>query len=198
MIQVNVIRGGEQALGALMYPPPTASMQNYIETNMQNIYSGAVNLSAQAIEAAKDAYNRFSSSAAIQYAKSMLFKSAGRMADDAIYSVPSSDLSMASLRMQQYVMADPVVQVYYNKELITGYPATYRGSDTTIPTEYSNAYMEVYDGLLRMDDDNIGYVEQYSSDGIERLSIVDQSAIIDTILRVRQLIAMGEDPTDNS
>lgn len=131
-MQAQVIQGGSPTtFNMLVYPEQSASIQHYIQNQIQTFSSqvcGAVGSYAQTfVDRAKQLYEQYNNSAVIQAARATLRAASAVFHPNSIVAFESLEsFQAAAPLMQRYLMADPVMRQYYFDQRIDGYADTYK------------------------------------------------------------------------
>lgn len=195
---VPVIRGGQAAFDALVYPPADNRLLTYLNNNIQSAITTTNALSDRFVSTVKNMYDKFNSSAALNASKALLHRVGMHFNQNVIYPVNENSIGSANLIMQQYIMANPTVNHLYEQNRCYGYTDTYFNYEPNTYGKERLDYQRVMTGVLQFDkggDD--GYVVHYSNgDTQDDLHHMDKISILDTWNVVELLIAREIDPTD--
>lgn len=198
-MQVNIIPGGSDAFNALLYPPPTQDkVQRYAE-KVNNVVNTLGGLGTDFINGVKSIYDRFASNEAIAAAKSIIHQAGTHTNEYIIYPLDYDNVTNANLGMQQYIMANPVINKMYHDDMCYGFQDTYYDTEPGVKGTDRLDYRRVMDGILQFenDEDGLGYVMHYSSsDEHDELDMMDKVAVMKTWEAAALLIADNIDPTD--
>jgi len=120
--------------------------------------------------------------------------------DGVRYLETLADFQTASLTMQRFVMANPVIRQMYLDFSADGYSETYTNVHGDVIGEDHSDYRLVMNGMLQEDEDGETffryYFEEQSEDDPIRLSTYDQFDILNSWDNLKYLISKGkEDPT---
>lgn len=196
MINVNVVNGGDFAADALLYKQPSATLMNYLNDNINSIVTTTANLSNTFINSVKNMYNK-AYDATVLTASKLLLNTVGYSGDqNALYTYHYGSDIQPTLVMQEYIMANPIVDKLYQRNMCFGYMDTYKDPEPDTTGEERLVYQRVMDGVLQFDNEGNGYVKHYSNRDDIELSIVDKLSVLDTWDTVARYIAEGIDPTD--
>jgi len=194
---VNTIRGGNNALNAMLYKQPDNRVINYLQDHIQSAMMSTANAGSQFMSTMQDLYHKFNNSDIINAGKALLFKTGSHMNQTVIYPVAYDNFNNANLIMQRYIMANPDVDKLHQRNMCYGFQDTYINPSPYHGKE-SMEYMQVMDGVLQFDSSGEGFTEHYSyyhSDEDSELDIYDKISVLDTWDNLHRLIAEGIDPT---
>lgn len=196
MVEVNVIRGGDDMANALIYKPMTQQMRDYLSNQMESTLASINNVSERFVNTVRGLYNRFNSDEAINRAKLAMYSAGIHFSQDVIYPVRYDTYPSINLTMQSYVMANPEVNALHRKNKCHGFQETYIDAE---PNTYGTDrfdYQRVMDGVLQFEPTGEGYFSHYSNnDSVDELSTWEKLSILETWDVVARLIAEGKDPT---
>jgi len=194
-MQVNVIRGGDAAFNALLYPPPDQKFLNYLQTNIQSAKESFTGLGTQFVNTVQNMYNKYNSTEAINASKALLQSTGTHFNQHVIYPVGYDNFNTANLMMQRYVMSQPSISEMYRDNMCHGYQETYFDPEPNTYGEDRTDYRRVMDGVLQYDEED-AYFNYYSQDSEEDdLDDMDKLSILDTWDNALRLINEGVDPT---
>lgn len=195
-MRVNVINGGDQAFSALVYTPPSTEVLNYFQNNLTKASELLGAAGHRFMDNAYQMYDKFNSSAVINAGKALLMNVGSHLNQQAIYYVDQSHMANANLMMQSYIIANPVMNNLYQKDMSYGFQDTYYDLEPDNKGVERYDYQRVMDGVLTFDKEGLGIVTSYhNSDEIE-LDMMEKITILDTWQQVEYMIACGVDPSD--
>lgn len=197
MSAINIF-GGDDAFNALIYKPPSDKIIDFVKTGISSAIGIANNYSSSFVKNLTSMFDKFYSDEAIFNAKAVLYNSGSHVSENVIYNVRISDWN-PNLIMQQYIMANPVVDKLYNKQMLDGFRDTYLNLDPYNKGTNKLHYQAVMDGVMQYDEQGEGFVCHYSlGDEVitKDLDIFEKLSILDTWESVEKLLAEGKDPTD--
>ena len=205
---------GVDAFDALVFGAPMQNNLDYFNQQYQNFIQNANqfvgDLGAKFVQAASNIYNNYVSPTAIQRIKSIL-----RQTDihdehsKAIVPLMNlEDIQRASLTMQRWVMANPVVRERYHNQQLDGYSDTYLDMDPGSIGMTHYDYRMVTEGTVEIitnehDEPEGTLYKQYFMDselrdGDSLLDLGEKVDIKDTWSIVEAYLRKGdEDPTSS-
>jgi len=198
-MQVNVISGGmpaDQAFRSMVYKPPEQSLLNYLQDNIQQGAQALGDIGRDFVAGAQSMYEKVNNSAVINASKALLMNIDSHISQDAIYYVNQNNIEDANTIMQQYIMANPVMNNLYQRDMSYGFQDTYFDKEPDVKGEEREDYRRVMDGSLEFFDDGVGYVVSYASSDETELDMMEKITIKDTWAEVERMIALGIDPSD--
>ena len=194
--KVNVIPGGEFAENALLYQQPSPELINYINQNMQHVYEQGDMYSDMFKTTLQNMYDANLSQQALNNAQMLLSQAGTVLSENTIYEVPEDQLPYANYIMQQYIMAQPDLNLRYKRNMCHGYAETYFNYEPDTWGEDRTEYKRVMDGILQFDENGEGYFVHYSTDDEVELTFNEQVSVLNTWRNVRNKLLAGIDPTD--
>ena len=195
-MQVNVVKGGEQAFNALVYKPPEQGLLDYFQNNLNNATQMLGDAGQNFMNTAYNMYDKFNSSAVINAGKALLMNVGTHLNQQAIYYVDQNHMPNANLIMQSYIIANPVMNNLYQKNMAYGFQDTYFDPEPDNVGVERYDYQRVMDGVLTYDKEDNGIITRYfNSDEVE-LDSMEKITILDTWQQVEYMIANGIDPSD--
>lgn len=194
-MQVRVIKGGEQALNALLYKTPDQNVLNYLQQNISNAGAMLGNAGTAFINTTKALYEKANNSTVLNNAKALLYSMGNHLSQDAIYPISYDNIQNTNLAMQSYIMANPRVNELYRDGLVNGYEGTYYNTEPGVWGSDRSDYRHVMDGVLVPEVEG-SVINHYSDSSEIELDRYDQFAILETWETVNRYIAEAIDPTD--
>lgn len=197
-MQVNVIRGGEAAANALIYPPPDNNLLTYLNNNIQSAIESTANLSNHFVQSVKGMYEKFNNSAVLNAGRALLYSTGTHFNQNVIFPLNNGNMVTANLIMQQYIMAHPEVNHLNHQNMCYGFQDTYFNYEPEVYGKDRMDYQRVMDGVLQINEEGEdGYIMYYSNGDIQdELHPMDKLSILDTWSELEYMIANGDDPTD--
>jgi len=195
-LQVNVVNGGRDAFNALLYPTHDPGTMSWLNNNVNRAREVLTGVADNLVAASVNLYNRVNSDAVVNAAKALVGSQGGAINQYAIYGLDYNSMCSANYIMQQYIMANPMVQTMVDDNLCNGFEETYYDSEPGTRGVDRLDYQRVMDGVVQEGDDDL-YIMHYSSTDEVELSIHDQHLIIDSWEQAENMILnMSLDPTD--
>ena len=199
MIQCEVIDGGDSALSALLYKPPSQYVVDYFKTGMNNITQSGINFGKQFLDNVNSIYHNSYSEHAVKHAKNILNITAAHTRDDVIFPVSVSNYK-PNLEMQKYIMALPEIDKLVRTQRFDGFSTTgYIDLEPDNVGIERHSYMSVMSGVIDMDSDEDSFAVQYSfGDEVinTELEFSEKISVLNTWDSVKKLITMDIDPTE--
>jgi len=194
-MKARIISGGKDAFAALVYPPPSQQMVQYVNERLSNVMNTASNYSNQFIDDLKSLYNRYGSAQAINNSKALMYQAGTHLSEDVIMPYSVDNLGDANLIMQRYIMSNPVISELDRKGLCFGFADTYINLEPDTYGEERLDYQTVMDGVYDITKDTIK--RYYRTDMSEfRMPELDRQIILDTWDNIAISIMNSIDPTD--
>lgn len=192
----------DDAFNAFIYPEKNTGGLQYLRNQFNNFTGVLTSTANDFIQKSREQFERFNSSAAMEFARSVV-KSVLHQADiptDIILSIwDLNQFQTASIPMQRWVMANPVVRDLYHAQGCEGYSDTYVDMQPKVSGEEHYDYRRVMDGMIQYDKDDNWFAKIYVEDLVEGdrdLTHGEKHDIIQTWSKLEYLIALGKgDPT---
>lgn len=207
---VAVVHGGSQVFKALVsgerHPNTVQYLRNQV-TALQNYIGDA---SSEWAQRAMQSYERFSSDTAMRMAQAAIRKVTTHFQEDRIVQLNTlAELQQAQLRMQRFIMANPVVRQAYHRQMCDGYSGSYVDMWPQDIGRGHYDYDRVMDGVIveipptkenpEGDWKCYAQFDEEVMEGDQRLGIVRQDAILSSWELVEHLMGTGlEDPVSPS
>ena len=192
----------DDAFNAFIYPEKNAGGLQYLKNQFNNFTGVLTNTANDFIQRSREQFERFNSSAAIEFARNMIKSVMGttEVTTDRITSLwDINQFQGASIPMQRWVMANPVVRDLYHAQGCEGYSDTYVDMQPKISGEDHYDYRRVMDGVIQYTQEGDWFAKIYVEDLVEGdrdLTHGEKFDIIQTWSKLEYLIALGkDDPT---
>ena len=197
-MQATVVDGGRNAFNSLVYNAPDQNTLAWLSNNINQARETLGNIASNLVDTTVQLYNNFNSDVVLNAAKGLLSTYTDGVNDHTIYSVGYDQLCSANYIMQQYVMANPVVQELVADNMCVGYETTYYDKELGISGRDRCDFQRVDDGVLHMSDTNDEcYINYYSNtDDEPELPIWDKFSVLETWEQAELMVLNGSDPTD--
>lgn len=198
---MNIISGGLGAFDALVYGEQNPVNQGYFARSLEQFpaLQTVSDVGRHFIDSAKAAYEAFNGSEAMQLIRAATRQAVALFQPEIIKSIfDIADFQTASLTMQRWVMANPVVRQSYFDQRCEGYADTYTDVDPGKIRDEHYDYRRVMHGVVQLEDDSWQakfYMENLRT-GDRDLTTADKVDILQTWKMVEMFIKAGEsDPT---
>jgi len=194
-MQVNVVRGDKDIFNTLLYNTVDSNTLNWVNNTIASAATALQGVATSVIDTATVLYNKVNSDAAIYAAKAAVANMGTSVSDHTIYSMGYEDLPNANYIMQQYIMASPDVQELQSQNLCYGYEDTYYDTEPdTVGTDRYD-YQRVMNGVVQTGEDDVAFIQYFSNEDEQEISVGEQFNILDTWKQVKYDILCGVDPT---
>lgn len=191
----------DDAFNAFVYPEKHPSGIQYLKEQFNNFTGVLTNTANDFIQASRRQVGKFTSHAAVDFARNMLKSFVGNntiTTDRVMTLFEINQFQGAGLQMQRWVMANPEVRQLYHAQRCEGYSDTYVDVEPKRTGDDHYDYRRVMDGVMVIEDNNWHakcYVEELK-EGDRDLTHSEKTDIINTWSRLEYLIALNkEDPT---
>lgn len=191
----------DDAFNAFVYPEKHPSGVQFLREQFNNFTGVLTNTANEFIQASKQQVERFTSHAAVDFARNVLksFMGSTTVNTDRILGLfEINQFQGASVEMQRWVMASPVIRELYHDQRCEGYSDTYVDVEPGLVGEDHYDYRRVMDGVMHITDDD-WYVKTYVEElkeGDRDLTHSEQVDIQNTWSKLEYLVALNkEDPT---
>lgn len=196
---MRVVSGGTAAWNAIAYGQQNPLNLGYFKQQLENI---GTNLNEQAkvfYQDVQDLYNKFNSSEAMRLMRSAMKSAASLFNDNIIRPLTTVDeLQNASLQMQRWIMANPVIRQMYHDQQCDGYSDTYVDIEPGKVADQHYDYRRVMDGIVVCNEDAEYFTEYFEDlyEGDRDLILSEQSDVLRTWEVLEAMVkAMKDDPT---
>lgn len=184
---------------ALAFGLPGQNTINYISNSVNTFADKFKNAGSLFLNRAKELYNQYNSSYALNYARSIRNKylAPHELPNEVLHFNSIKDIQNCSPFMQRWIMTNPNLREnWYFKNRIEGYNDTYNNLFGKCSGEKHYDYRRVMNGLMTDDNENINI---YFDDEIENeipLRLSDQIKILHAWSLTDKYLAEGkQDPT---
>jgi len=191
----------DDAFNAFVYPEKHPSGIQYLKEQFNNFTGVLTNTANDFIRASRQQVEKFTSHAAVDFARNMLKSFVGNntVTTDRVTTLfEINQFQGASIQMQRWVMANPVARELYHAQRCEGYIDTYVDVEPNSIGEKHYDYRRVMDGVMVIEEDN-WYFKCYLDElkeGDRDLTHGEKTDILQTWSRLEYLIALNkEDPT---
>lgn len=208
---MSALMSGVDAFNAKAFGNPHPNNVQYFTQQYQDIVQNASmfvgDLGKQFVQAAASVYQQYVSPTALARIRNILRHATNDSANDTIRSLGTlEEFQNASLVMQRWVMAEPLVREKYQAQLIDGYSDTYLDVEPGASGLSHYDYRSVTEGMVEYSQNDEGevdglvYVNYYQADGLRSedrlLEVEEKTDILDVWHNVRVYLRQGaEDPT---
>lgn len=196
---MQIISGGLDAWDALAYGEQNPANVNYFKTQLQNIGNTLTDFGKQFYNDAARIYDSFNGSQAMQVIRNVTKAAKTLFQPNIVKSLfEMDDIQMATMVMQRWIMANPVVRQMYHEQKCEGYSDSYVDAQPGVVGENHYDYRRVMDGVIQEDGDT-WFAKFYPDDlldGDKELIFEEKVDILNTWSIVEMFMAAGEkDPT---
>lgn len=187
---------------ALMYGESHPSTVSYLRNQFTNYSDTLTSAGRSFMEQGRAIFEAVNSSEAIRFARDVINKYTGgtTVQRDGIYSIfEMSNFQSASLDMQRYLLANPVIRKDYHKQKCNGYSDTYIDMEPGFIGREHYDYRRVMDGMMVITEDDFKVTHYLDplKEGDIALSHDKKDDIIYSWSNLEVLYALsGYDPTD--
>lgn len=198
-MQVNVVSGGRQAFGAMLYKPPGPEVQEYFKDSINRAVSKLKDVNSGFVDNIRRLYERHTGDNAVMAAK-LLVSNTSHANDFVITELNSSNLNTANQVMQGYIMSNPLVGDLVRKDMCHGFQETWVNTQPGLYGSDRSDYAAVMNGAVMDARDSNGEYSYILTDVVsdidEDLHVLDKLSVRQTWATVANCIAEGFDPTD--
>lgn len=192
----------DDAFNAFIYPEKNAGGLEYLRNQFNNFTGVLTNTANSFIQSSREQFERFNSNAAIEFARNVVKSVIGKaeVTTDRVTTLwEVNQFQGASLQMQRWVMANPVVREVYHDQHCDGYSDTYFDAQPKVRGEGHYDYRRVMDGMVQYDEEGNWFAKIYFEDLLEGdrdLTHGEKTDIAYTWSKLEYLMALGkDDPT---
>lgn len=157
MYQMKVINGGYDAFDALVYGNQTQNNIAYFQQQLALLptIKTVGDIGRSFLDNAVNTYERFNGSEAMKLFRAAKAQAASLFQPEIVKSIfDIVDFQTASLTMQRWIMANPVVRTMYHDQRCDGYSDTYVDVDPGKVGKDHYDWRRVMDGVIVQTDDS--------------------------------------------
>lgn len=197
---MQIIHGGVDTWDALAYGEQNPINTNYFRNQIQSSFNSLNEIGRQFFSDARELYEKFNGSAAMQAVRNATRAAASVFQPNIVRSLfEIHDFQNASLVMQRWLMANPVVRQRYQEQKCDGYSDTYMDMHPGTIGETHYDYRRVMNGIIQDTEDDGWKVKFYPDELLngdrelfldEKVDILSSWDIIQGFMKAGQ-----EDPT---
>lgn len=205
-MQVNVIPVDSlESFDYFIYPEQNPYNQSYFHSQVYQVNQALNAFGQKFMEASRQIYEKINDWQAIKAAKAALRYAVGLAHPNAITKLKTLDeVRAAQPVMQRYIMANPVVREFYQKQRIDGFSDTYLDNEPGKIGSRHYDYRRVTDGIVQDTQTEEGDYEWVSHqyfedlfDGDRDLELVEKVDILHTWDIIEMFMKAGQaDPTN--
>lgn len=182
---------------AMAFAEPHPQTVQFLEGMNQQPTNVLSETAQQFMDASKSMYDQFMGSEAMRFMRAAGRTLAHSTDSNEIRELKTvDDMQQAPLKMQRYVMANPVVRQWYHDQRLDGYSDTYVDRFPRVTGEDHYDYRRVMNGIVEVEDDGQWYFVEYNEeliDGDRELLADEQFDIYNTWQRMATKLFEGED-----
>lgn len=194
--------GTRDAFDALVYGEQHPGTVDYLRSQIPNVTGTLTEAARKFYDSARATFEHFNSNAAINFARTAIQQLTGGTGVDVARVVYLSELEQqrnASVYMQRFLMANPVVRARYLDQRLDGYSDSYINFHGLDVGWKHYDFQVVKDGLMEIDEEGNAHWTEYFLDpreGDRHLTLGEKVDIVDSWSAQNVLLAICEDPTD--
>lgn len=161
---MQVISGGNEGFNAMLYGEQSIDNRAFFQSQIERLPSLGIiaDVGQRFAEMARETYERFNGSRAMHLARAATRQITALFQPEAVRSLfDIADFQTASLTMQRWIMANPVIRQAYHDQLCDGYSDTYVDMDPGKVGEAHYDYRRVMDSVVQFDAKDNFVVKQY-------------------------------------
>lgn len=193
--------GATDAFDALAYGESHPGTVEFLRNQYDNVAGLITDAGRAFFDRSRQTFEHFNSNAALNFARKVVQKLAGSdiSVDRISFLSDLQQLQKATLTMQRWNMANPVIRQRYLDQRLDGYSDTYINIHGTDIGWYHYDYRRAVEGLGWTDKEGHEHWTQFDDellDGDRRLMLSEQVDIKDTWSIQNALLKFGDDSTD--
>lgn len=197
---MQIIYGGVDTWDALAYGEQNPINNNYFRNQIATVSNSLNEVGRQFFSDARDIYERFNGSAAMQAIRTATKAVTSMFQPNVVRSLfEISDFQNATLVMQRWIMANPVVRQTYHDQKCDGYSDTYVDMHPGAIGENHYDYRRVMDGIVQDTEDDGWKVKFYPDElahGDRELFLDEKVDILTSWEIIQGFMKIGKaDPT---
>lgn len=200
-----VIRGDVNVMGAVLFGGASQALREHLRRENQELLATATpSWGQRAVERAKFLYESYNGAAAIQMVQTALNQVNSISQPDDIYEFRTIEqFQTAQSKMQNYILANPVVRERYHKGLCDGYSDTHVDERPGVIGLGHPAYEQVMNGIVQFEGEGkdvsatyTNYSGAWLTAESEVLSAHQKAAVLNTWSHLERIFAEEDrDPT---
>lgn len=198
---MQIIHGGLDTWDALTYGEQNPNNINYFRKEVQNFGNTLTNIGQSFFSNAQELFDRFNGSRAIQLLRQATKATQSLFQPNIVKPLSTIDeMQNATLIMQRWIMANPVVRQSYHEQKCDGYSDTYLDAHPGDIRETHYDYRRVMDGMVIVNEETDEWKVKFYPDDIyendrelihgEKVDILHSWDIIEMFMK-----AGDKDPT---
>jgi hypothetical protein len=196
---VNVIDAPIEAFDLMMFPQQHPGTLAYLQSQAQQFTASLTEAGRSFYEQSRKVFDSITNSEAVTRAKHALRHVMGMFQVNAVYEINNiTDARLAQPRMQNFIMANPVIRELYHQNRCDGYSDSYVDNERGLVGEAHRDYRKVTNGVFLPDANGHLVSNIYFEDDFEGelpLDVQDQVAILNTWELIEAAVTAGRDPT---
>lgn len=204
---ISVSFGDTNSFNAMLYTPKHSATLNFLENQVNRLteYGSSLTEAGKSFFAnTAQMFNTFNGAEALRLARAAVKRIDNVFQSNEIkYISELPDIQNASLNMQRWIMANPIVRELYNNQRCDGYSDTYADMSPGTIGESHYDYRRITEGLVRevvgedgITDDVTTFYFDDLHEGDRELNIDEQMDILNTWDIIESYIKNGKsDPT---
>jgi len=195
-VQPVVVNDVDMAMSMAVNPFIPPEVTAYIENSHREFAERVGNFSNALVQKVQQIKNYFNNNETLRKLRSILTRSEAVVNPDAIHILGMSNIHNPSLRMRNYIMANPRLFRQFRKGRLVAYNDEWKQDELDTPATWRREYMEVVDGLVRWKKgEDEGFTEHMIGEE-NRLTFEEQVIVKNAWDLMESLLANGVDPTD--
>lgn len=200
----NLIEASGDVFSALMHGRPTVNNRRFLSTQLNNASHVIGEHSRKFMDRAKSMFDSFDLDSIDRSLRAIKNKFDYRWQDHDVRQLSSvEDFQQAALRMQRWMMANPMARKLYHKERCHGWRDTYVDFEPGVWGERHTDWMKVNNGLAVTDEEGntsfTTYFDAFDEEGKEELTFSEQQDILQSWNYLEHYLRLGgDDPTSPS
>lgn len=197
---MRIVDGGDVAWGAIAFGEQNPVNLNYFQNQLSNITSGLNDYAKSFYSEIGNIFDKFTNSEAVRNVRNALRGAANLFNNDIIKPLyEMEEFQTATLRMQRWIMANPVVRQAFIEQKCDGYSDTYVDLHPGKIMDQHYDYRRVMDGVVQFDEEGNDFYKHYFEDlldGDKNLTFDEKRDILQSWEIVEMFMRKGaEDPT---
>lgn len=192
--------GATDAFDAMVYGAQHPNTINYLSNQVNNISNTLTEAGRAFMQRSKQAFDFFNGNAAIEFARKVVSSVKSVFQSEHVIRLWEIDnLQQATLTMQRWIMANPMVRELYHSQRIDGYSDTYSDIHGLVSGADHYDYRRVMDGMMTITDDDYHFTEYVEPliEGDRDLTFGEQVDIIHTWDAVEAILSLAKEDITN-
>lgn len=200
----NVIEAGNDVFSAMMHGRPTANNLRFLGDQLSRASNVIGEATQRFMNRAREAFESYDLEAVDRSLRAIKNKHDHRWQSHEVRALKTiGEFQQASLRMQRWSMANPMLRTLHHKQRCNGWQDTYVDLEPGVWGERHTDWMKVNNGMAVTDEEGntsfTTYFDAYDEHGAEELTFSEQQDILQSWNYLEHYLRLGgDDPSSPS